>query len=248
MSQLPKPPQNINPLWIITLFFSFTEIVLGVAIANTSGGIQIALTTFVIIFPFSSAIGFFILLWSRPQHLYAPKDYTNDETFLKSIESARTSRTNIVNLDKEIQDRVNNFLTSDELVQKLADSQGEQLKKLLQTTADDITSDIRESNFFTISLKKISPDLDDMIIPADGFTSFDSLTNEIYFALDGAVPPYTYGTTWVLKDKKSKNIFRHARMITGAGSGRFVEDNRTLNEVGIKAGMSLEVVSPEKLV
>jgi hypothetical protein len=244
MSRLPKPPQNINPLWIITLFFSFTEVALGFAVFNTIGGIQIALTSFVIIFPLLSAIGFFTLLWSRPEHLYAPKDYTNDEAFLKSIEGARTSRTNIINLDKEIQDRINGFLTSDELVQKLSDSQGEQLKKLLQTTAEDITSDIRESNFFTISLKGISPELDDMIIPVDGFTSFDSLTNEIYFALNGAVPPYTYGTTWVIRDKKSKNIFRHARMITGIGAGKYIEDNRTLSEVGIKAGMSLEIVRP----
>ena len=245
MSRLPKPPQNLNPLWIITLFFSFTEIVLGIAAFNTSDGIQVALTIFVLIFPLLTAIGFFILLWSRPEHLYAPKDYGNDEAFLKSIEIARNSRTNITNLDKEIQDRINKILTSDELLRKLSDSQGEQLKELLQTTAEDITSNIRESNFFTISLKKINPNLEDMVIPIDGFANFDDLTNEVYFALNGAVAPYTYGTSWVIKDKKSDKVFRHARMITDAGPGKFVEDNRILSEVGIKAGMSLEVVQPK---
>jgi hypothetical protein len=34
-------------------------------------------------------------LWHRPEHLYAPKDYGSDESFLKSIEGTRISRENL---------------------------------------------------------------------------------------------------------------------------------------------------------
>jgi len=34
-------------------------------------------------------------------------------------------------------------------------------------------------------------------------------------------------------------------MITVTRPGKYLEDNRTLKEIGIKAGMSLEVVKPE---
>src|SRR5215217_8040488 len=103
MTKLPQPPRNINPLWIIFLFFSFTELVLGVVVFYTSGGIQIALTVFVIGFPLLVAIGFFTLLWSRPEHLYAPKDYGSDESFLKGMEGSRTSREGLLNLESVIQ-------------------------------------------------------------------------------------------------------------------------------------------------
>jgi len=39
------------------LFFSFTELVLGVVVFNISGGIQIALATFAITFPLWHSLG-----------------------------------------------------------------------------------------------------------------------------------------------------------------------------------------------
>ncbi len=92
MSRLPEPPKVLNPLWIIFLFFSFTEIMLGFVVFNTTGGIQIALTVFVILFPLLVSIGFFFILWYRPEHLYAPKDFISDESFLKSVGGTRISR------------------------------------------------------------------------------------------------------------------------------------------------------------
>ena len=41
MSKILKPPKIINPLWIIFLFFSFTEITLGYVVFNTDIGNEI---------------------------------------------------------------------------------------------------------------------------------------------------------------------------------------------------------------
>ena len=44
------------------------------ALTKTTGGVQIMLTLFVIVFPVLIASAFFLLLWFRPDHLYAPSN------------------------------------------------------------------------------------------------------------------------------------------------------------------------------
>lgn len=66
-----------TPLWVITFFVSTAETVLGIAVTHTSGGIQIALTAFVISFPALVALGFFLILWFKPHHFYAPGEYVH---------------------------------------------------------------------------------------------------------------------------------------------------------------------------
>jgi hypothetical protein len=64
-------------LWIISIFVTFTETVLGIALTRASGGVQIALTVFVIIFPIMIACAFFLILWFRNYVFYSPKEYEN---------------------------------------------------------------------------------------------------------------------------------------------------------------------------
>jgi hypothetical protein len=246
MPNLPQPPKVINPLWIISFFFSFTEIALGYVVFKTTGGIQVSLTCFVIGFPILVATAFFALLWFRPEHLYAPKDFGSDESFLRSIADARKSRQGLLNLDAEIERRISANLTSDQLLTRISPLEGYQLKEALKDAAVDISNEIREATSISISLTSIAPELNDLIFPVDAFATFSDLTDQLYFALDDYVEPYTYGTSWILRDKASGKIFKNARMIAGIKPGKIVTDFRTLEEVGIKAGMSLEVIPPEK--
>ncbi len=101
---------------------------------------------------------------------------------------------------------------------------------------------LRGDKAFTVSRARLLPGKKDLVMFVDAFATLHDLLNTIFFALDDAVEPFTYGTSWVLRDKASGKTFKHARMIVGAGPGNFVGDNRTLGEVGIKAGMALEVV------
>ncbi len=80
--------------------------------------------------------------------------------------------------------------------------------------------------------------------PVSAFASFGMLTDQIYFKLDGGVPAYTYGYSWVLADKKSKITIKSARMIAGVPPGKSFVDSRSLNEVGIKNGTTLLVCKP----
>jgi hypothetical protein len=67
--------RSLTPLWVISLFLSLTETVVGIGVIQTVGAIQIALTAFVIIFPLLIAVGFFLILWNRPYVFYSPSEY-----------------------------------------------------------------------------------------------------------------------------------------------------------------------------
>jgi hypothetical protein len=67
--------KQLTPLWVISLFVSLTEVVLGVAASKTTGNIQIALVGFVMIFPLLIAGAFFLCLWARPWVFYPPSEY-----------------------------------------------------------------------------------------------------------------------------------------------------------------------------
>jgi len=72
VAQSQKSPST-NTLWtplkLISAFVGLIDTVLTVGITHTAGGIQIALTAFVIGFTTLVAFGFFFLLWHKPEVL-----------------------------------------------------------------------------------------------------------------------------------------------------------------------------------
>jgi hypothetical protein len=66
---------RLTPLWIVSLFVTLTETVLGTAATQTAGNIQLALTVFVLIFPVFVAGAFFLILWHRSWVFYSPNEY-----------------------------------------------------------------------------------------------------------------------------------------------------------------------------
>ena len=67
--------KSTTPLRIIALFVSLTEAVAGLALTKTSGGIQVALTCFVVVFPLLVAGAFFSILWFRNYVFYPPTEF-----------------------------------------------------------------------------------------------------------------------------------------------------------------------------
>ena len=105
-----KNRAGMNPLWVLSLFITFTETVLGAAVTQTEGIIQYALTAFVIIFPVSIAIIFFLILWKKPWVLYAPRDFgssVNIGEFVKSMKSDITEiRKGQETLEQDVQEAI----------------------------------------------------------------------------------------------------------------------------------------------
>ena len=83
----PQSGAKITPLWIVAAFVTLTETVLGYAVTQVTGGVQVALTIFVIVFAPIVAGAFFLVLWHRPYVFYPPSEYdgTDPEKFIDAV-------------------------------------------------------------------------------------------------------------------------------------------------------------------
>lgn len=74
-----SPLQRLSPVWIVSLFLSVTEVVLGFAVINTAGWVQGLLAGFMVVFGLGVAAAFFYVLWHRPSHFnYAEDNGANE--------------------------------------------------------------------------------------------------------------------------------------------------------------------------
>lgn len=73
------PRLRLTPLGIVATFVTLTEAVLGLALTQVSGGVQIALTVFLIVYAFLTAGSFFLILWFRPYVYYSPSEFENSD-------------------------------------------------------------------------------------------------------------------------------------------------------------------------
>jgi len=89
-----KTSPKITPLWIIAAFVTLTETILGYALTKVSGGVQVTLTCFVIIFALLVAGAFFAILWNRPYVFYPPSEYgsVDPAKFIGAMSSALPKR------------------------------------------------------------------------------------------------------------------------------------------------------------
>jgi hypothetical protein len=93
-------------------------------------------------------------------------------------------RENLLNLEAQIETKVSDALTSGEFVKELSRSQKAQLGQVLRDTAAEISIEVKESNFVSISIAKFLPESEELVYPLDAFANFGELINEVYYALD----------------------------------------------------------------
>ena len=70
--------------------------------------------------------------------------------------------------------------------------------------------------------------------------TISALLTDIYYRMDGAVAPFTYGKMWILRDVVTGRVFDVGS--SWADSNNVAKDTRTIESVGILPGMRLEVV------
>ncbi len=85
-----RPKGRITPLWIIAALVALTEMALSYALTQTTGGVQVALTVFVIVFALLVTGVFFAILWNRPFVFYPPSEYGNvdPKSFIDAIKES----------------------------------------------------------------------------------------------------------------------------------------------------------------
>src|SRR5262245_8985029 len=122
MQNLPDEPKerrgrSLTPLWVISLFLSLTETVLGVGVIQTRGNVQWALVLFVTLFPLLIAVGFFVILWDRPYVFYSPGEYGSQDV-AKYVEAMQRRYIADSDLYASIQNTIQTTLASSAIVEE----------------------------------------------------------------------------------------------------------------------------------
>jgi hypothetical protein len=108
--------RRLTPLWIISLFVGLTEAVLAAAVTQTTGGVQVALAGFVMVFPLLIATAFFAVLWYKPWVFYAPSEYgaIDPVLFVETLAHAQLGR--IITKTADLPQDVNRIGNPDQFV------------------------------------------------------------------------------------------------------------------------------------
>jgi hypothetical protein len=228
-----------NPLGIIALFivliYGFAALTVGI---NQSLQLEerLPLIWFLVLFPLAVLALFGWLVSKHHEKLYAPADYQTDESFLLGVHVRKRHTAEVQAQQEELKIK---------LRQTVLDSRnGEQSTEDL---ADQLSREIDRSTTFTVDARSFLDDEKALFsFPVAAFDSLDDLNNEIYFKIESKVEPFEYGYTWLLRNRDTKQIIRNSRMITGAPPGKPLSDNRSLAEIGISGGTTIDVQRPSE--
>jgi hypothetical protein len=230
-----------NPLGIIALFivliYGFAALTLG--INSLQEHERLPLVWFLVLFPLVVLFVFGWLVSCHHEKLYAPADYKSDEGFLSGI-LARTRHA------AEIQDQ------QDQLKSKIREAVVAAKKDKpyeAESLVNELTKEIDQATTITIDAQDFLKDKSATFsFPIAVFENFSDLTNAVYFKLTPAVSPFSYGYSWVLRNRSTGEIVRNSRMITKTPPGKPLTDCRSLSEVGIKPGVQLRVELPQESI
>jgi hypothetical protein len=80
-----------NPMTIIALFIGLTEVALAIVFQKLPNEFKLPVIWTLVCLPTLCLLGFFTVLYFRPHHLYGPRDFKHDDSYLRLIESTQNS-------------------------------------------------------------------------------------------------------------------------------------------------------------
>jgi hypothetical protein len=237
---LQSPPRRpLTPLWVIALFLSLTETVLGIGVIQTTGGIQIALTAFVMFFPTLVAMGFFAILWSRAYVLYPPTEYGGQVDVRHYVDAIRGKAL----------DEAKEALATTKPVPVVLTPSGE---PALEIARDRSTNPNRSVNWPKkllvdgwMEVEVVAPFVPEELIrtpyarlrTVDVFLTWIGGTAENKFVFTSS-----YGSSWILLDPAKQHVFRDIGPV--ATGDPQIDDIRSLKDVGIQPSVRLHLTTP----
>lgn len=225
MAAETRYPAVLNPLWIVSLFLTFSETTAAIAATQLTGWQQSVLVVFSVVFPIAVACAFFAVLWKRPYVLYAPRDFTSETTVSAYVEAMRTTRQNMAAIELSLDDVVREAIETIGIGEDAA---------TIETAVVAARENLRE-RFIVIDYGGdfADPDTPPILYSPDRDATVQDLLDYVWYALDReGVPPFTYGDTWKLEIFKGRDLVvqRNSRTHT---------DDRPLASAGIRSGMRL---------
>jgi hypothetical protein len=231
------PRRGLSPLWIIAIFLSFCETVLGVAVTRTTGSIQVALTTFVTVFPVMIMISFFIILWKRPYVFYTPADFTKTVSLGAYVE-AMHSRDSSNSVSQQAMKNIEGRMATIQAILQAPNDLNQRAEMVLKETVEAI-----QESVVKIDSRPLLSDQghvwEEAFEPNKPMSEF---LNSLWFEMESSgLPPFTFGQVWALRVVATKSVIRLAGSLWARQKG-LEDDERPMSELGLKGGMALEIV------
>jgi hypothetical protein len=248
--------RSLTPLWVVSIFVSLTETVLGVGVIQTTGGIQIALTVFVMAFATLVALGFFLVLWFRNYVFYPPAEFAQVDVSTYVAAMRNSSLASGDRLYSQVEQAVRTVLSSQGTALKLKTFIEDKnriapanLNQMLQAVATEAVEEIRKVSFVTVDSTSLDKERGTLSqIPYDQEITVGGFLDRVYFAInknspiaDAILLPFTYEKSWVLRDRDSGFVFHNIGTKWSWQEGK-QSDDRSLSDVGISAGMFLQAI------
>ena len=183
-----------NPLTIIAVFASITEISASAVLPHISEPIQWVFIWFIILFPFVLISLFFFILWNKHHVLYAPSDFLSDESFLSIVPQTSQDISEKINEETKESATVSNSTVNHK-----------EIKKHEEQASSNFSFDIGAKEHFLISeelqLKKLKEKY------GNKFKSQSTLyTGNIRFKVDGILQKQEKWELHEIKYFSSSNI------------------------------------------
>lgn len=235
---------------MISLFVSFSEVILGYAVTQTGGWIQGVLTSFVMLFPAGICIAFFRILWVKHFVFYPPSEFgprTDVTQYVEAMSAASRPKP----VADSIKDKIEQVLKPEELawtIDRLINTSPEKdhaksIRELLDLVRNRVEDSVKAAFVRIDSTPLLGPNgpvWDEAYEPDMPVFAF---LNNIWRHLQPHVGPFTYSVEWVLRDVAENQLLRELGRPLARPRG-LPEDKRPLSEVGIRPGTTLEVVRP----
>jgi len=226
MPQIKRQNQSakISPLWVITAFLTFTEVIAGIAITKATGGVQIALTAFVVAFPLLVSTAFFVILWHRPFVLYPPSDYSGVDVgrFVDAMQRRQSDEKKTLAL---VQETMFSAASTPE-TKRFANSAIQRLNDSLIFIELDVING-RKGDVY--------------VAPFVPERAVHELLDDVWVSISDFVPSYTFGSVWALQEVETNHVYSDLGR-RWARKHRMKEDTRTLKEVGLRPGIKLRAI------
>lgn len=227
-----------NPLSVIAIFASSAEISGAAVLPFITPENQSLYIWFLMFFPLTLVLVFFATLNWNHKALYAPSDYSSDASFLELSRSSHLPRPEVSGLKDSIDQNIDTAVGSALKGSKGDPSEGERI-------ADEIKKLIKKSSFIKVDASQLTGNENSIYeLPFVAFPTLNNLTDEIYFLIKNHVNPFEYGHSWILRFADGNQVIKNSRMITGTKKGTPCPDMRSLEEMGIKPGITLLVTRP----
>ena len=231
-----------SPLAVVGLFFGLSELGLGYGAGAATGWVQVGVLAFMALFATGIVATFFVFLWKRPWVFYPPSEFSvvPVERYVGAM------RGNPASVRKMAVESVSAAFQDEALARKLdlTGTREEQRQGAIERIIDEVrTNAVRNLDQRVLHVDarplggKYALHWDE---PYDADMPVHVLLDRISFLLQ-PLPPYPYGTIWLLKDASFGRVFDDIGPAWASNAGVPL-DTRAAREVGITGGMTLEVV------